>query len=244
MRSGNPALAQIDKAEAAFESGEVMTVNGTINKTVILLGCCLLTAFYAWSQFTSGANVMPLAIGGAIAGLVFALITAFKPNVAHITAPIYALCEGLFLGAISAVIQAQFPETPIVLQAAGLTFGTLFAMLVAYRTGVIKCTDKFRAGVVAATGAIFLVYLVTFILSMVGVAVPYIHSGGPIGIGISLVVIVIAALNLVLDFDFIDRGSSEGAPKQMEWIGAFGLMVTLVWLYIEILRLLAKLNEE
>ncbi len=243
IRSGNPALSKIDRVQDAFESHEVMTVSGTVNKTAILLGCCLMTAAVAWSiGVKDPAMIQPMWIGGLIAGLVFALITMFKPNIAHVTAPIYALCEGFFLGALSLFVQKLIGNptgTPIVAQAAGLTFGTLGAMLFAYRTGIIKVTAKFRAGITAAIGAIMLMYLVTFVLRMCGVTVPFIHTGGPIGIGISLVIIIVAALSLTLDFDFIQRGSEQGAPKQYEWIGAFGLMITLVWLYIEILRLLA-----
>lgn len=247
FRSGNPALSQLDKAEQAFEAGEVMTISGTVNKTGILLGLCLITAATAWSLGDKDQTlIQPMLIGGAISGLIFALITMFKPNAAPYTAPIYALCEGFFLGSLSLFVQRLVGDptgTPIVAQAAGLTFGTLGAMLFAYRTGIVKCTDKFRAGITAAVGAIFLMYMVTFLLGLFGVNVPYIHSGGPIGIGISLVVIVIAALSLVLDFDFIQRGSEQGAPKRYEWIGAFGLMVTLVWLYVEILHLLMKLQS-
>ncbi len=237
LASGNPALKAMEKTFHAEMDQPVMTVSGTVNKILILMGCLLLTATFAWSQADS-PNITAIMIGGLIGGLIFSLITIFKPNVAPITAPIYALCEGLFLGALSAVIQKAVPNVPIVMQAAGLTFATLIAMGIAYKTGVIKVTEKFRAGVIAATGAVFLVYFATMILRMFNVEVPFIHQGGAIGIGISLVVIVIAALNLVLDFDFIERGEANQLPKNYEWYGAFGLMVTLVWLYLEILRLL------
>jgi uncharacterized YccA/Bax inhibitor family protein len=185
--------------------------------------------------------VMPWMIGGAIGGFIVALITVFKKTWSPITAPIYALLEGLFIGGISSIFEAKYPG--IVIQAVGLTFGTLFGLLVAYKTGFIKATENFKLGVVAATGGIALIYFVSFILGFFGVGVPFIHESGLMGIGFSLFVVVIAALNLVLDFDFIEHGAEHGAPKYMEWYAAFGLMVTLVWLYIEILRLLAKLRD-
>lgn len=237
LASGNPALKAMERTIHQDIDQPVMTVQGTVNKILILLGCALLTATYAWSQAGS-QHVQAIMIGGLIGGLVFSLITIFKPEAARITAPLYALCEGLFLGALSAVVQKAIPHIPIVMQAAGLTFATLVAMGIAYKTGVIKVTEKFRSGVIAATGAVCLVYFVTMILRLFGVQVPFIHQGGAIGIGISLIVIVIAALNLVLDFDFIERGAENNLPKNYEWYGAFGLMVTLVWLYLEILRLL------
>ena len=178
-----------------------------------------------------------LGIGG-IAGFVVALVTVFKKNWAAVTGPLYAAAEGLFLGGFSALMEAQYPG--IVLQAVGLTFGTLFGLLVAYKSGLIRATENFKLGVVAATGGIFVVYLATMGLGFFGVHIPYIHQSGWIGIGFSLFVVIVAALNLVLDFDFIERGAQSGAPHYMEWYAAFGLMVTLIWLYIEILRLLAK----
>lgn len=179
--------------------------------------------------------------GGAIGGLVLALITVFKKTWAPVTAPLYALVEGFFLGAISAVYNAQFGG--IVMQAVMLTFGILFALLFAYRSGLIKATENFKLGVVAATGGIALVYLASIALGFFGIKIPLIHESGLVGIGFSLFVVVIASLNLVLDFDFIESGVEQGAPKYMEWYGAFGLMVTLVWLYLELLRLLSKLQS-
>jgi uncharacterized YccA/Bax inhibitor family protein len=158
-----------------------------------------------------------------------------------VTAPIYAVLEGLFLGGISAIFEMSYPG--IVIQAVALTFGTLFCLLAAYKSRLIKVTENFKLGIVAATGAICLIYLVSIIMGFFGASIPMIHSSGPLGIGFSLFVVTIAALNLVLDFDFIERGSEMGAPKYMEWYGAFGLVVTLVWLYIEILRLLSKLRR-
>jgi uncharacterized YccA/Bax inhibitor family protein len=176
-------------------------------------------------------------IGGAIGGLVLALITSFKPKIAQYTAPFYALAEGLLLGGLSAVLEAKYPG--LVMKAVGLTFATLFAMLFAYKTGWIRATQKFKSGVIAATGGIMLFYLVSWILNMFGFNMGF-HSASLVSIGFSLFVVVIAALNLILDFDFIEKGAESGAPKYMEWYGAFGLMVTLVWLYVELLRLLAK----
>ncbi len=255
MRSGNPVLKDstfLDLSTGAVYPGsaDAMTLNGTVNKTAILLLLTVLTAAFAWSQTMidspEGPVVAPGAmiylIGGAIGGLVLALVTAFKKEWSPVTAPLYALVEGFFLGSISAIYNAQFEG--IVLQAVMLTFGTLFALLFAYRSGLIKATENFKLGVAAATGGIMLIYLATIVLGLFGINIPYIHESGPIGIGFSLFVIVIAALNLVLDFDFIESGVEAGAPKYMEWYGAFGLMVTLVWLYIEFLRLLAKLRGD
>jgi uncharacterized YccA/Bax inhibitor family protein len=158
-----------------------------------------------------------------------------------VTAPVYAVLEGLFLGGISAFYEAQFQG--IVIQAVGLTFGTLAALLLAYKSGMIRATENFKLGVAAATGGIMLVYLVSLGMSFFGMRMPYLHESGPLGIGISVFIVVIAALNLVLDFDFIEQGAAQGAPKYMEWYAAFGLLVTLIWLYLEILRLLSKLRS-
>ncbi len=246
MRSANPALNDKVFADLAFDPSRRMTLQGTVTKSGILLLLVLITASFTWNlYFTTGSSqaVMPWLFGGMIGGLVFALITIFGKKVAPFTAPMYALCEGLFLGALSAFIQAQFPDVPIVIQAAALTFLTFAGLLVAYTSGLIKPTENFKLGIVAATMGIFFVYMATWILSFFGVTVPYIHGSGPIGIGISLFICVIAALNLVLDFDFIENGVDRGAPKWMEWYAAFGLLVTLVWLYVEFLRLLVKLNS-
>ncbi|HBS62009.1 MULTISPECIES: Bax inhibitor-1/YccA family protein [Stenotrophomonas] len=251
MRSGNPALSEstfLDLASGSVVSSpdQAMTINGTVNKTGILLLLTVLTAAFAWSQ-TVGADgqiapgAMIYAVGGAIGGLVLALVTVFKKAWSPVTAPLYALVEGFFLGAISAVFEMKFPG--IVFQAVLLTFGTLFALLVAYRTGLIKVTENFKLGVVAATGGIALLYLASFVLGFFNINVPVIHEASGWGIAFSLFVVVVAALNLVLDFDFIETGAAARAPKYMEWYGAFGLMVTLVWLYVEFLRLLSKLQS-
>ena len=255
IRSGNPALKEstfLDLGSGTVVSRDAgaMTLNGTVNKTGILLLLSVLTAAFAWTQSVvtgpdGTAMVAPgvtiYALGGAIGGFILAMVTVFKKTWSPVTAPLYALVEGFFLGAISAMYNHLYDG--IVLQAVMLTMGTLFALLFAYRSGLIKATENFKLGVVAATGGIMLVYLATIALRMFGKDIPLIHESGLVGIGFSLFVVVIAALNLVLDFDFIESGVEAGAPKYMEWYGAFGLMVTLVWLYIEFLRLLAKLQS-
>ena len=251
MRSGNPALKDstfldLGSGTVVSRDGGAMTINGTVNKTGFLLLLTMLTAAFAWSQaFTPQGELAPgfsiYVWGGAIGGFVLALATIFKKTWAPVTAPLYALVEGFFLGAISAMYNHMYEG--IVLQAVMLTFGTLFALLMAYRTGLIKATENFKLGVVAATGGVALVYLATIVLGFFNIDIPLIHESGLVGIGFSLVVIVIAALNLVLDFDFIETGAEQNAPKYMEWYGAFGLMVTLVWLYLEFLRLLSKVQS-
>ena len=255
IRSGNPALKEstfLDLGSGTVVSRDAgaMTLNGTVNKTGILLLLTVLTAAFAWTQSVvtgpdGTAMVAPgvtiYALGGAIGGFILAMVTVFKKTWSPVTAPLYALVEGFFLGAISAVFELKYPG--IVFQAVVLTFGTLGALLAAYRSGLIRATENFKLGVVAATGGIALVYLVSMGLRLFGKDIPLIHESGLVGIGFSLFVVVIAALNLVLDFDFIESGVEAGAPKYMEWYGAFGLMVTLVWLYIEFLRLLAKLQS-
>ena len=249
MRSGNPALKEstfldLGSGTVVSRDGGAMTLNGTVNKTGLLLLLAVITGAFAWSQVQvteAGVSGMGYVWGGAIGGFILALATIFKKEWAPVTAPLYALVEGLFLGGISAVFEARFPG--IVMQAVLLTFGTLFALLFAYRSGLIRATENFKLGVVAATGGIALIYLATIVLGFFNINIPYIHESGLIGIGFSLFVVVIAALNLVLDFDFIETGVEQGAPKFMEWYGAFGLMVTLVWLYVEFLRLLSKLQS-
>ncbi|HDS0950993.1 TPA: Bax inhibitor-1/YccA family protein [Stenotrophomonas maltophilia] len=251
MRSGNPALSEstfLDLASGSVVThpDQAMSLNGTVNKTGILLVLTVLTAAFAWNQSIDDygqvmAGAKLYAMGGAIGGLVLALITIFKKEWSPVTAPMYALVEGLFLGAISAVFNMKFPG--IVFQAVLLTFGTLFALLFAYRSGLIKATENFKLGVVAATGGIALLYLASFVLGFFNINVPVIHDASWLGIAFSLFVVVVAALNLVLDFDFIETGVAQRAPKYMEWYGAFGLMVTLVWLYVEFLRLLSKIQQ-
>ena len=246
MRTANPALNS--KIFTGFgrisDTAQAMTIQGTVNKAALLTLFVLIASSWTWRLYYSSGNpaaVMPWVLGGAFGGFIVALITIFKKRWASISAPIYALLEGLFLGGISAIFEAKYPG--IVIQAVSLTFGTLFCLLLVYRSGVIKVTENFKLGVAAATGGIALIYLATLVLGLFGVRMPFIHESGLIGIGFSLFVVVIAALNLVLDFDFIESGAESGVPKYMEWYAAFGLMVTLIWLYIEILRLLAKLRS-
>jgi uncharacterized YccA/Bax inhibitor family protein len=244
MRSSNPALNSktFDQyGPVSATSSEVMTIDGTVNKTGILLLIVMASAFFVWRMYFTSQNpavVSPWMLGGAIGGLIVAIITAFKKAWSPITAPLYAALEGLFLGGVSAFYEARFHG--IVIQAVVLTFGTALALLMAYKSRLIQATQNFKLGVAAATGGIFLLYMASFILSFFKINIGFIHSNGLFGIIFSLAVVAIAALNLVIDFDFIEQGAVHGAPKFMEWYGAFGLMVTLVWLYLEILRLLGK----
>jgi uncharacterized YccA/Bax inhibitor family protein len=215
-------------------------LEGTVNRSFILILLLLLAGSLTW-YFIGSAFTGMLILGGAITGFVLALVTVFKPTSSHVTAPFYAIAEGLFLGGISALFENAY--NGIVFQAIALTIGVFLCLLVAYRTGFIKATENFKLGIVAATGGIALIYLVSMIMGFFGTTIPYIHESGPIGIGFSAIVVIIAALNLVLDFDFIEKGVESGAPKYMEWYAAFGLLVTLVWLYMSILRLLAKLRD-
>lgn len=242
-RSSNPTLRPevFERYQATSAASDAMTVSGTINKTFFLLLIAFFAASFTWRMGHSNPGMaQSLMIVGAIGGLILAIITCFSVSSARFTAPLYAGFEGLFLGAISAIYNMAYGG--IVTQALLLTFVTAGGMLFLYKTGIIKVTEKFKAGIIAATMGIFFAYLFSFLLSLAGL-VPPVQSAGPIGIVFSLVVVGIAALNLTLDFDVIVKGSQAGAPKHFEWYAAFGLMVTLVWLYIEILNLLAKLNR-
>jgi uncharacterized YccA/Bax inhibitor family protein len=248
MQSGNPTLNKntfLDSASGTVVSRDnAMTINGTVNKTAFLLVLVLVGAMYSWSKFSGPASldaIYPLMIGGALGGFVLAMITVFKKEWSAFTAPAYALLEGLFIGGISAIFELRFPG--IVMQAVGLTFGTMGALLLAYRSGLIRATEKFKLGVVAATGGIALFYLASMVMGFFGHSFSIINSSSMLGIGFSVVVVIVAALNLILDFDLIEQGVAQGAPKYMEWYGGFALVVTLVWLYLEILRLLSKLNS-
>jgi uncharacterized YccA/Bax inhibitor family protein len=241
-RSGNPVLGtETFRGVRALGREDAMTIEGTVNKTAISLVILLFTATWTWNMGLADPRVGGLLMLGVIGGFVTALVTVFKQDWSPFTTPVYAAFEGLALGGISAAAERRFPG--IASQAVFLTFGTLGALLLAYRSGLIRATEKFKIGVFAATGGIALVYLVGFVMSFFGAAIPLIHGSGTVGIAFSLFVTGIAALNLVIDFDFIERGAREGAPKYMEWYGAFALLVTLVWLYLEILRLLSKLQE-
>jgi uncharacterized YccA/Bax inhibitor family protein len=222
-----------------------MTVKGTLQKFGFIFLMTMGTAFYSWKEYASGGNVVPLIIGGAIGGLIIAIVLMFKKEWSPYLAPLYGLCEGLFVGAISAFYNEAFAaKAPnIVINAVGLTFGTAIAMYLLYSFRIIQATQKFKAVVMTATAGIAIFYLITFVLSFFGIQIPFLHEGSMIGIGFSLFVVAIAALNLILDFDMIEQGAALGAPKYMEWYGAFGLLVTIVWLYLEILRLLSKLSS-
>ena len=236
-RSGNPAFTKNFTGSYDIPVNERMTLDGAVNKTGILLSLCFGGAFIGW-------NIPTLMIPAAIVGFVLALVTIFRsPAKAGSTAPLYALSQGIFLGGITMIFETQFPG--IAIQAIGLTFGILASLLFCYKSGIIKPTENFRLMVFSATVGIGIVYLVSILINLFGSGeqVMMIHSSGPVGIGFSLFVVGIASLNLVLDFDFIEEGAEQGMPKYMEWYGAFSLMVTLIWLYMEILRLLAKLRR-
>ncbi len=252
QRTANPALNEstFDHFDGyAAETSGVMTLQGTATKTGMLCLLLAASAGFVWHELLKAGGiqgggfqaVLPYVIGGLVVSLVAGLVIFWKAQWAAFLAPAYALGEGAVLGAISALYEERFHG--IVFQAVCLTFGTLFSLLTCYRTGLIKPTENFKLGVVAATGGIALVYFANIILSMFGVRMPFLHDASPIGIAINVVVLIVAALNLVLDFDFIDEGAKRGAPKYMEWYAGYGLLVTLVWLYVEFLRLLSKLNS-
>jgi uncharacterized YccA/Bax inhibitor family protein len=251
MKTSNPALGDNtfrglagSQYGGSIDVTARMTLSGTVNKTGILLVCAFATAAWTWYRFLAArdmAEVAPLLLVGAFGGFICAMVTVFKKEWAPVTAPIYALLEGLVLGGLSAMMDLRYPG--IAIQAVSLTFGTLFVLLLAYSSRVIQVTQKFRLGVIAATGGIMVFYLLQMVLGFFGIRFVSVNGSGIIGIGFSLIVVAIAALNLVLDFDFIERGVNYGAPKYMEWYGAFGIMVTLVWLYLEILRLLSKMRS-
>ena len=234
-RSGNPAFSKNFDNTGSVPLTERMTLDGAVNKTAILLALCFGGAFIGW-------NIPALTIPCLIIGTILAFVTIFRsPSKAGATAPFYAAFEGVALGGITVFAEMQYPGIGI--QAIGLTFGILASLLFCYKSGIIKPTENFRLMIFSATMGIFILYLVSFIMSFFGSGIGFIHSNGLFGIGFSLFVVGIAALNLVLDFDFIEEGAEQGLPKYMEWYGAFSLMVTLVWLYIEILRLLMKLRS-
>jgi uncharacterized YccA/Bax inhibitor family protein len=243
MRTANPTLN--DKVFAngpAAVGGQVMTLQGAVNKTFILALLLVISGGFSWQFVQANPQLSGmLSIGSALVGFVLVMASSFKPTWSPVVAPAYGLVEGVFVGVISARYSALYDG--IVLQAALLTLGILFALLLAYQSRLIKATENFKLGLVAATGGIAIVYLASIVLSFFGIQIPLIHQSGLVGIGFSLVVVVIAALNLVLDFDFIENGVAQGAPKYMEWQSALGLLVTIVWLYIEMLRLLSKLRS-
>ena len=270
MRTTNPALnekvfnREIEVARSAGAGGrtprppvddqvspwtppasfETMTIGGTVSAAGVMLVLLLAAGGVGWAQVSpspEGVRFPGWILPAVLVGLGVAILTFFKPKLARFTGPLYAVVEGLFLGAISHVYNLQYGG--IVVQAVGLTVAVFAIVLFLYGTRIIKVTDKLRMGIVAATGAVFVVYMVSLVLRLFGADVPFIHDATPFGIIISLVVVVIAAMNLLLDFDFIEQGAAKGAPKYMEWYGAFGLVVTIVWLYLELLRLLSKLRS-
>jgi uncharacterized YccA/Bax inhibitor family protein len=241
FKTSNPALnAKTFEGRAA--TGEAMTLQGTVNKTGFLLFCVSATAAWTWwLTNTQNAEVLAWMMGGLIGGFIVAIVTVFKKEWAPVTAPLYALLEGLALGGISALLEQTYHG--IAINALGLTLGVTAVMLVLYTSGALRATPKFTIGVVAATSGIVLVYVIDMVLRFFGHQVPLLNSSGPWGIAISVLIVIVAALNLILDFDFVETGVHVGAPKYMEWYGAFGIMVTLVWMYMEILRLLAKMRR-
>ena len=245
FRSSNPTLSdKIFDDAGAVQRSQAMTIQGTVDKLFILTVLMVAAAVVTWNWVGTperAALGLALALGGALVGFVVGLITCFARSWAPFLSPVYALSQGLFLGAISFTYEKLY--NGIVVESLGLTIAVLLILLFAYKTRLIKVTDHLRAGIIAATGAIALLYLVEFILGFFNIAVPSINGTGPIGIAFSLLVVFIASMNFVLDFDFIERGAEDGAPKYMEWYGAFGLLVTLIWVYLEILRLLSKLRR-
>ncbi len=242
LESKNPILNEKSfektiQRNAGISYADHMTVSGAVNKTFMLFALMMITTVVGYLN-PSTLNLMV----GAIGGLIAVLVASFKPTTAPISAPIYAMLEGLFVGTISAIYASAYQG--IISQAILLTFGTLLAMLAIYKSGIIPITQKFKMGVFMATGAIMLTYLMSFVLSFFGMSVPFLHQGGMMGIGISVVIIGVAALNLLIDFDAFEKGEQAGAPRYMEWVCAMGLLVTLVWLYVEILRLLSKLQRD
>ena len=243
FKSGNPALSEkIFNKNIATQYEETMTEKGTLNKFGLLLMLLVAAASFTWKGAAEGKNMVGWMLGGAIIGLIVAIVLAFRPQWSSYLAPVYALAEGVFLGAISAYYNNAFAEKApgIVMQAVGITFGVVIAMFVLYRFGIIKATQKFKAIVFTATAGIALFYVISIVLRMFNIQMPLIHESTTLGIVFSLIIVGIAALNLIMDFDMIDQGVAMGAPKYMEWYGAFGLLVTIVWVYIEVLRWLSK----
>lgn len=245
LRTSNPILKpKAFSGVQSYSGTDSMTIQGTVNKTFLMLFLLLISASYTWNSFFRDGQIGAVSSWitmGAIGGLVVAIVICFKKEWSPVLAPVYALLEGLFLGGISSFFEMRYPG--IVVQAVGLTMGTLLGLLLAYRSGWIQATENFKLGVFAATAGIAIFYLVSMVLGFFGIHLSVIHGSSMMGILFSGFVVVIAALNLVLDFDFIEQASRNTTPKYMEWYGAFGLMVTLIWLYLEILRLLAKLND-
>ena len=244
FQSSNPALNEKIFSRNMDQSNlGVMTVRGSLNKFGFLMFMVMAGAFYTWHLYvTQPSTMMTLLWVGMIGGLISGLVIAFKPNLAQYLAPAYGILEGFVLGAISAILNDAFREKypNIILQAVGLTLAVAFAMFLLYNFRIIRATQKFKSIIITATMGIAIFYLITMVLNLFHVNMPFMYDSSPLGIGISLFIVGIAAMNLILDFDMIERGAEMGAPKFMEWYGAFGLLVTIVWLYIEILRLLSR----
>jgi len=251
MRTGNPALSEnaFDREAGLSNDSSVMTIGGAIQKTAILTVLLVAAGAVSWTLVNDGGTALEspvksfrllFGLGAPLLGFAVALLISFVPKTAPFASPVYAVLQGLFLGAISSWMNAAYAG--IAIEAALLTVGTLAVMLFLYASRWIVVTNKLRTGIIAATGAVCLMYLATFLLRLFGVNFPFLSGSGPVSIGISMLVVAVAAFNLVLDFDTIERGARARAPKYMEWYSAFGLLVTLVWLYLEILRLLAKLR--
>lgn len=254
-RSRNPALNDRVWSQAESQGGEAMSIQGAVNKCFILLILAFMSASWVWGKLSqpvspfaesyeasaSAGVVVPFVMWGGLIGFILVVVTGFKLNWSPVTAPLYAVCEGFVLGGVSAMFEKNYPG--IAVQAVSLTFGTLFCLLMAYRSGLIRVTDKMRLGLSAALGGIFLVYITNWILGFFHREIPFIYGSGPVSIGFSLIVVCVAALFLVIDFDLIERYSAHGAPKYMEWYGAMSLLITLIWLYFELLSLLAKLRD-
>lgn len=238
MANGNPLFKDDLYRDAVNTGTETMTVAGTVNKTFILLALLLSGAVWSWSR---PEMLMPNLLLGSLGAFIIAIVTVMKKEWAGFTAPLYSIMEGVLIGALSSMMEMRYPG--IVMQAVMLTFGTLFALLTLYRLNVIRATDTFKKVVFAATAAVAVTYLVSMLMGFFGRSIPLIHEGGKAGIIFSLIVVGVAALNLVIDFDFIENGERAKAPKYLEWYGAFGLMVTMIWLYMEILRLLSKMRK-
>lgn len=247
MRSGNPVLNErIFTQVGSGVQGDVMTIQGAVGKTFILLAVTFAMAIWIWSELVSPQSplvpyVMPISLVSGILGFIVAMVTTFKKEWAPVTSWIYAALEGVFLGVTTALFNKAYPG--IAMEAVALTFGVLFCLLAAYQAGIIRATPTFMRVIVASTMAIALFYIITMVIGFFGIQAPLVNSSSGAGILFSFVVVIVAALNLVLDFNLIEEGAREGAPKYMEWFSAFALLVTLVWLYVEILRLLAKLSD-
>ncbi|MDE3234973.1 MAG: Bax inhibitor-1/YccA family protein [Bacteroidota bacterium] len=247
FESGNPTLSQkfFNKtANASLQAQGIMSVRGTLNKFGFLMMMVIGGAVYTWHLYDTGNPTLmsTLMMVGIFGGLIAALGITFKPTWAGYLAPAYGILEGFFIGGLSAVMNDAFKEKypGLIMQAVGLTFGVAIAMFLLYNFRIIKATEKFKSIIITATMGIAIFYLLSMVVRMFGVNMPFLYDASPLGIGISLFVVAIAALNLIIDFDMIERGSEMGAPRYMEWYGAFGLLVTLVWLYIEILKLLSR----